>query len=329
MGVNANKSSQKPWWRQLLNPGWIIAAIIVGIFSYFAFTFLAPWQLGKNEQLVERNEHITAAFDHDPEPLVDRLPGTTLAPADEWSRVVATGHYTGHDVLLRLRSVDRTPAFQVLTPFTLDDGRTILINRGWVPAEGSTGVPNIDAAPTGDVTITGMLRAGEAVHPTAPIHDQGYDMVHSINPAQVGELAGVDTGAVMVEPYIQLLSDQPGTLTAIPLPQLETGNHLSYGLQWILFGVAAPGALLYFLYSESRERRRFAEEQKQLLNDDTVAGPPNPGEDSSAGSAAEPAANAPAPSAQAPAATPTRSRQRYGSSRANPWAKAYDKEQER
>ncbi|MDK6494380.1 SURF1 family protein, partial [Corynebacterium coyleae] len=121
----------------------------------------------------------------------------------------------------RLRSVDRTPAFQVLTPFTLDDGRTILVNRGWVPAEGSTGVPDIDAAPTGDVTITGMLRAGEAVHPTAPIHDQGYDMVHSINPAQVGELAGVDAGAVMVEPYLQLLSDQPGTLTAIPLPQLE------------------------------------------------------------------------------------------------------------
>ncbi len=321
--MSAKNQTSKPWWRQLLNPGWIIAAIVVGIFSYFAFTFLAPWQLGKNEQLVERNEHISAAFDHDPEPLVDRLPGTTLAPADEWSRVVATGHYTGNDVLLRLRSVDRTPAFQVLTPFTLDDGRTILVNRGWVPAEGSTGVPDIDAAPTGDVTITGMLRAGEAVHPTAPIHDQGYDMVHSINPAQVGELAGVDAGTVMVEPYIQLLSDQPGTLTAIPLPQLETGNHLSYGLQWILFGVAAPGALLYFLYSESRERRRFAEEQKQLLNDDTVSGSgpepsPVPGEET-----------APAPSAQTPTAAPTRSRQRYGSSRANPWAKAYDKEQER
>ena len=321
--MSAKNQTSKPWWRQLLNPGWIIAAIVVGIFSYFAFTFLAPWQLGKNEQLVERNEHISAAFDRDPEPLVDRLPGTTLAPADEWSRVVATGHYTGNDVLLRLRSVDRTPAFQVLTPFTLDDGRTILVNRGWVPAEGSTGVPDIDAAPTGDITITGMLRAGEAVHPTAPIHDQGFDMVHSINPAQVGELSGVDTGAVMVEPYIQLLSDQPGTLTAIPLPQLETGNHLSYGLQWILFGVAAPGALLYFLFSESRERRRYVEEQKQLLNDDTVAGSgpepsPVPGEET-----------APAPSAQTPTAAPTRSRQRYGSSRTNPWAKAYDKEQER
>ena len=321
--MSAKNQTSKPWWRQLLNPGWIIAAIVVGIFSYFAFTFLAPWQLGKNEQLVERNEHISAAFDRDPEPLVDRLPGTTLAPADEWSRVVATGHYTGNDVLLRLRSVDRTPAFQVLTPFTLDDGRTILVNRGWVPAEGSTGVPDIDAAPTGDITITGMLRAGEAVHPTAPIHDQGFDMVHSINPAQVGELAGIDTGAAMVEPYLQLLSDQPGTLTAIPLPQLETGNHLSYGLQWILFGVAAPGALLYFLFSESRERRRYVEEQKQLLNDDTVAGSspepsPVPGEET-----------APAPSAQTPTAAPTRSRQRYGSSRTNPWAKAYDKEQER
>ena len=61
--MSAKNQTSKPWWRQLLNPGWIIAAIVVGIFSYFAFTFLAPWQLGKNEQLVERNEHISAAFD--------------------------------------------------------------------------------------------------------------------------------------------------------------------------------------------------------------------------------------------------------------------------
>lgn len=291
----------------MLTPGWVIAALLIGVFSYYAFTFLAPWQLGKNEALVERNEHISAAFDHDPEPLADHLGADgSLEPDAEWSRVVATGRYSGPDVLLRLRPVDGTPAFQVLTPFTLDDGRAIVVHRGWVKAEDSTQVPPIALAPTGEVTIAGMLRADEGEHPNPPMHEQGYDMVYSISPGQVGSLAGTD----VVSPYIQLLGEEPGVLDPIPLPQLERGNHLSYGLQWILFGIAAPAGLIYFLYSDSRERRRFAAEQEQLRIDAT----PGPAPDPEPSDATSP---------------PVRTRQRYGSSRANPWAKAYDKEAER
>ena len=167
-------------------------------------------------------------------------------------------------------------------------------------------MPPIAPAPTGEVTITGMLRADEGEHPNPPMHEQGYDMVYSISPGQVGSLAGTD----VVSPYIQLLGGEPGVLDPIPLPQLERGNHLSYGLQWILFGIAAPAGLIYFLYSDSRERRRFAAEQEQLRIDAT-SGP------------------APDPEPSDPTAPPVRTRQRYGSSRANPWAKAYDKEAER
>ena len=305
--MSAKNQTSKRWWRQMLTPGWVIAALLIGVFSYYAFTFLAPWQLGKNEALVERNEHISAAFEHDPEPLSSRVGADgTLGAEAEWSRVVATGHYTGSDVLLRLRPVDGTPAFQVLTPFALNDGRVIVVHRGWVKAENSTQVPAVEPAPSGEVTITGLLRADEGEHPNPPMHEQGYDMVYSISPAQVGSL----TGTEVVSPYLQLLGEEAGVLDPIPLPQLETGNHLSYGLQWILFGLAAPAGLIYFVYSDSRERRRFEAEQEQLLLDDSPAGSPDP-----SGAAASAAA--------------ARSRQRYGSSRANPWAKAYDKEEER
>ena len=188
----------------------------------------------------------------------------------------------------------------------LDDGRAIVVHRGWVKAENSTQVPDIAPAPTGEVTITGMLRADEGEHPNPPMHEQGYDMVYSISPGQVGSLVGTD----VVSPYIQLLGDEPGVLDPMPLPQLERGNHLSYGLQWILFGIAAPAGLIYFLYSDTRERRRFAAEQEQLRIDAT-SGP------------------APDPEPSDPTSPPVRTRQRYGSSRANPWAKAYDKEAER
>lgn len=326
-------SAGKPWWRTFLTPGWIIAAILICTFSYFAFTFLAPWQLGKNAKLEARNENIVKAFDNDPQPIANVLePDGTLDPANEWSRVTATGHYLPTDVLLRLRPVDRTPAFQVLTPFQMDSGQVILVNRGWVPAENSTKVPEIAPAPSGTYTLTGMLLEGETESQTAPMQDQGYQMVYSIDSDQVGEL----TGTQLLSPYLQLLSGEPGVLEAIPLPQLETGNHLSYGLQWILFGILGPAGLIYFIYAETRERRRFREEQEQLLNDAAAAPPASPPEvEAAPAQAAAPAASptqagAPSPAAAPAAPAPARpSRSRYGDSRRNPWQSAYDKEQER
>ena len=56
--------------------------------------------------------------------------------------------------------------------------------------------------------------------------------------------------------YLQLSADQPGSLSPIALPQLESGPYLSYGLQWLAFGIMAPLGVAYFLYSEIRQRRR-------------------------------------------------------------------------
>ena len=180
-------------------------------------------------------------------------------------------------------------------------------------------MPDIAPAPTGDVTLEAMLLAGEPTHPKAPMQDQGYDMVYSIAPAQVGEL----TGTELVAPYLQLLSGQPGELTAIPLPVLETGNHLSYGLQWIAFGIMAPAGLIYFIVAETRERRRFREEQEQMLLDAPVSGPePDP---ESADEEGEGGVEKHAPMPPAPA----RSRARYGDGRRNPWQRAYDRQEER
>ncbi|WP_291314266.1 SURF1 family protein [Corynebacterium sp. UBA2622] len=317
----AAKSQEKPWWRTFLSPGWVIAAILIAAFSYFAFTFLAPWQLNKNEALVERNQHIERAFEHDPVPFRDVMgPDGSFDHANEWTRVTLTGHYLpDNEVLLRLRPVDKTPAFQILTPFAADDGTVVLVNRGWVPArDGGTQVPSFDPAPRETVTVTGFVRVDEGVHPTAPMQDQGHEMVYSINTEQISGLTGLN----LASPYVQLTSGEPGVIEAIPLPVLETGNHLSYGLQWIAFGILAPAGLVYFIWAERRERRRFDEEQEALLIDAPSAALPEPGAredarrgDQSGGRSEQPSRG--------------QVRDRYGHSKRNPWASAYDRQEER
>lgn len=70
----------------------------------------------------------------------------------------------------------------------------------------------------------------------------------------------------LAEGYVQLSADQPGVLNAIPVPKLDRGSHLSYGFQWIAFGIMAPLGLGYFIWAEIRERRRVRDEEQELVD---------------------------------------------------------------
>ena len=305
--TTSNSQTSQPLWKSFVNPGWVIAALLAIAFSWFAITWLSPWQLNKDHDIKERNQRIEAAFEADPVD-VSTILASGYTPSKEWTRVTMTGHYNpDSEILLRLRPVDGTPAFQSLVAFTLDSGDTILVNRGWVPAaEGGTRVPPLDPVPTGNTTLSAMLRTSDPATETAPLEDQGFTMVQAIDTAHIAELTSQD----LVSPYAQLLSDQPGVLNPIPLPMLDRGNHLSYGLQWIAFGIMAPAGLAYFIYSEIRERRRYRDEQREMEALTSTSA-------ESTAPAEEPHEAAPAPGA-APASAPARAR--YGQSRKNPWA---------
>lgn len=240
----------------LLRPQWLALYVVVIAFAYLCFTVLAPWQLGKNTRTERENAQISSSLSADPVPVTNYLPRQDATAPDvaQWHRVTATGRYLPEaQILVRLRVIQGDPAYEVLIPFAVDRGPTILVNRGFVKPTEGTRVPAFDAVPTGTVTITGRLRDAEAVpQGKAPLREDGALQVYSINPGQVSELTGVPlTGT-----YVQLVEGQPGGLSEIPLPQLDAGPFLSYGIQWIAFGVVAPLGVGYFVVAEVRARRR-------------------------------------------------------------------------
>ncbi len=310
---NARNPGRKTKGRGLkafLTPGWAISAVLIVVFSYAAFTMLAPWQLGKDEDISQRNEQIQEGYDRDVVPYADVFAADgSVAPENEWFRVSLSGQYLpDSEVLLRLRPVETTPAFQSLTPFRLDDGRTVLVNRGYELSEGTI-VPEITPAPSTPVTIVGLARRNEVLPDKAPLEDSGYLQVYGINTPQISDATGLDLGI----DYVQLLEDQPGVINAMPIPQLDRGSHLSYGMQWIAFGVMAPLGLGYFIWAEMRERRRDKAERAEMSTqvDDSPTPDTEPGEPVVEVAAEEPHT---APSATSTTSTTSehRRRSRYG-----------------
>ncbi len=248
----------------LLRPGWIALALVVAAFTYLAFTVLAPWQLGKNTTTTRENQQIEASMTADPVPVTTFLPQQdSSAPDAQWRRVTATGRYLPDtQVLVRLRVIGGAPAYEALAAFAVDDGPIVLVNRGYMAPEQGTAVPPIPPPPSGSVSITARLRDSETAPPEGrkPFTEAGFRQVYGIDTNQVAALIQTP----LAGSYLQLMAGQPGVLEALPLPQLDAGPFLSYGIQWIAFGIIAPLGLGYFLYAEIRIRRQEAASRSRV-----------------------------------------------------------------
>jgi cytochrome oxidase assembly protein ShyY1 len=257
-------------WGFIFRPGWLALALVVIAFTYLCFTILAPWQLGKNTRTTRANHQIETSLKADPVPLTSILPKDNSAvPELQWRRVTATGHYLAeHEVLARLRIIQGNPAYEVLTPFAIDGGPKVLVDRGYVlPVQGSH-VPPFAAPPPGTLTINAWLRDSENVPANrTPLREDGVTQVYAVDTQHIAQTTGVP----LVSPYLQLMENQPGGLGVIPLPHLDAGPFLSYGIQWIAFGIVAPIGLGYFVYAEIRMRRHESAAQRRA--DDVPAEP--------------------------------------------------------
>ena len=253
--------------------GWVALAVVVIAFTYLCFSVLAPWQLGKNTKTSRENSQIAQSLTTAPVPLETFLPAQdSSAPHAQWRRVTATGRYLpDKQLLVRLRVADGDPSLEVLLPFVVDGGPTVLVDRGYVRPEQGSRVPPIPPPPRRTVTITARLRDSE---PPAldkePFTSGGVRQVYSINVRQIAALTGVP----LAGSYLQLVDNQPGGLGVIGVPHLDAGPFLSYGIQWITFGVVAPILLGYFVYAEIRARRADKAGARAVAGESAAASTP-------------------------------------------------------
>lgn len=294
--------------------------VIVVSFTYFAFTVLAPWQLGKNRMKSEFNERLAHALEIDPVPAASVLnrDRSSVGTDKEWTRVSLQGRYLPNsEVLLRNRPINGTPSYQSFVAFRLANGLVVAVNRGWAPAGANYSIPALPKPTSAPTTLTGFIRMSEAMPDTRPVREGGYTQVTG----RSTELLALAMKQRLAADYVQLDAASVGEgtgLEALPLPHLDNAQNLSYGIQWIAFGIMAPLALAWFVRAELRERRREQEEIAALGAEKA--------EDSSA---ATPAAATEAPAPQPRPRESARMYSRYGGTRPDFEAQRRAKKRER
>jgi cytochrome oxidase assembly protein ShyY1 len=249
-------------YRFLLTRQWLILALLALVLIP-TMVELGFWQLHRHEHRVAQNSLISHNLKAKPVPVATLTsPGHTVPRSDYWRAVTATGMYdTKHEVVVRRRtSTDGSVGFHVLIPLDLKGGGTVLVNRGWIPtADDQRAFPDIPAVPTGEVTVTGRLKADETTGTSGikDLSDLPDRQVMLINSAQQAKALS----RPVLGGYIEQTAPEPSgdvpELIAAP-DDSSIGPHMAYAVQWWLFAAGVPAGYVVLARREKRDRMEAA-----------------------------------------------------------------------
>jgi len=229
--------------KNLIKPRWIALTLFLLILIYL-FIRLSNWQFDRYDQRVLRNESTNVALSLAPKK-IDSV--SQMSDLKQWEKIELTGSYlSDQSKLVRKQYLENNLGFWVITPFKLQNGENILVNRGWIPI-GSSASSNqsIPLAPVGTVNLEGYLQPfNESI--TQP-KDLPLNQVNTIDYMYF-------ESDIANNFYVQLAKSSPmdNQVAIIPLPELSNGPHFSYAIQWILFALLLPIGWYVLLKNETK-----------------------------------------------------------------------------
>jgi surfeit locus 1 family protein len=223
------------WWMTLLT----LAGVVL-------FAQLGRWQWHRADE----KRALAAAFVAGAADFSSELGRRSMVDLPRYTQLRVHGRYEPeHQFLLDNMTHAGKAGYQVLTPFRLDDGRLLLVNRGWValPGERRDVLPEVTVSDTGALNIGGRTDAlpvaGLASGQAAPGTDPAWPKRTSFpTMAQLSASLGqsLESRQLLLapgEPHGYLRDWQDASVGFPP------ERHVSYAVQW--WGL---GALSLFLY---------------------------------------------------------------------------------
>ena len=229
--------------------------ILLSIFG--ALISLGFWQLQRADEKRQLLDNFASRSTQPP----IALTGALLEGDRSGSPAEIVGHYEeAGQFLWDNRTYEGQPGFHVITPFVIDGSETrILIDRGWIPLEGSRDRLPRPEVPQGGRNIIGHLYApskGFTLEGSPP--DYGAPLRQNLDLDVLRKKA-----AFALQPYVLRLSpdDPDGFLRAWSAPErTSVQRHQAYAVQW--FGMAAVFVIALAAFNRRQKRRSHIEGKK-------------------------------------------------------------------
>ena len=216
----------------------LIAPLIFGVCGVAILIALGAWQLRRLEWKEGVLAGIAARMAADPGP----VPDAPSEVAHEYLRVRVEGALQPGELHVYTSSPPRGVGYRVVAPMALDDGRRILIDRGFVPIDAKDAL-----RPVGPLSVEGVLLWPNETDGFTSAPDREKNIWFARDTPLMAE-------ALETEPILVVVSasDDPAAPTPLPVGVNIPNDHLGYAVTW--FSLAAVWALMtgYLLWRIKR-----------------------------------------------------------------------------
>jgi surfeit locus 1 family protein len=209
-----------------------------------AFIALGRWQWHRAAEKRALNAEFSASAAQ-----VSDLGGRAISDFTRYAQIRVHGRYDGaHQFLLDNISYRGQAGYEVLTPLLLEDGRTLIVDRGWLPLTRSRSeLPYVAIDFSASLTVIGRADllpvAAIALGHAPPAPGPLWPKVTSF--PTMDELAAA-LGVRLETRRLLLSASEPLGFARDWQPEgLEPARHVSYAVQWWSF--AALALVLYGL----------------------------------------------------------------------------------
>jgi len=206
------------------------------------------WQRDRMQQKLALRAQIESASRSEPV----AMPRVTEWGAWRFRPVRATGEFdAGHQILLDNRIRAGRVGYDVIAPLVLADGRTVLVERGWVAAGPTRAdIPDVPP-PRGEVTVTGRVNQPPSAYLELARDKAPGRVWQNLDLARYAAATGLTVLPVVIE--------QTGPAAAgdvlvrdWPAPDVGVEKHLSYMLQWFAFAATAVALWAYYTWRRAK-----------------------------------------------------------------------------
>ena len=234
--------------RRLFSPRWILIHLGVALLVV-TMVNLGFWQLHRLDEKQAFNARVTEQI---AKPVLDYSQKFPSPAAAEWTRVKVTGRYdTSKAITIINRSQDGTAGYDIAIPFINEDGTVFLVNRGFVPL-----AVQQPETTTQVVSIIGYLRATQRRGAVGAI-DSTDTTNTEFQRFDLPLIAKATHREILTTSYLQVIEESPTSDTqwpsAVAMPVLDEGSHLSYAVQWFFFSATALTAWVFVVRRKLRE----------------------------------------------------------------------------
>lgn len=209
--------------------------LIVGVLGCAILISLGMWQLRRLDWKEDMIAQIQQGIEAAPVPLP-----AAVDPSMKYLPVMVSGTTTGQEIDVLSGTRESGGGYQVVSGFVTDDGRRILLDRGFVDQDHKR-----DPRPPARLDVAGNLHWPQEAGSATPKPNLTENVWFARDvPAMAAELG--------TEPILVVAAETRGDTQGVaPIPLAVEGipnNHLGYAVQWFMFAAVWVGMTVALIW---------------------------------------------------------------------------------